>query len=130
MTKKDVEEYIKRKRALVWYQNELDHGDFDTLDTVTESLHEFPYTEHQVTIQGRDVKHERWLRNMIASLDAGCVRVEEFINRVEDDEMRAMLRMHYLQGISWPKIRCGLKDRTISPDALRMKAERFLSKIS
>ena len=128
MTKNDMEKYIKRKRALILYQSELDHGDFETLDTVVESLHDFPYTEHEVTIQGRNVKREGWLREMIASLDTGCTRVEEFVNGVDDDEMRVMLRMHYVQGISWPKIRRKLMTKNITADGLRKKAERFLKK--
>ena len=128
MTKNDAKKYIKRKRALALYQDELDHGDLDTKDIVVGSMHDYPYTEQEVTIQGRDVKREDWLRYRIAVLSAGCARVEEFVNGVDDEEMRAMLRMHYVQGITWPQIRRRLTDKEVTTDALRKKAERFLKK--
>lgn len=51
-----------------------------------------------------------------------------FLN-MEDNDMRAFLRMRYLERLIWTKIRKMMRIKYVSSDTLRMRIERFLKKI-
>lgn len=128
MTKKDLKSYIRWKHTIAGHEEELRSGDLDTLDTVKGSAHEHPYIERTLVIHGRNVMYEDWLREEIVRLREKCARVEKYIDGVQDDEMRAMLRMHYVQGDSWTKVRRKMRIKHVSSNALQKRAIRFLEK--
>ena len=125
MTKNDLEEYQRRTQLIAAYQAELDGG-METADSVTGSMHEHPYVERHVTIRGLDIKRAQCLQQRIYELSEQCTRVEAFIAGVEDEHMRALLYWHYIQGLSWPKVRRALRIRNLTADYLRKKTNMFL----
>ena len=125
MKKSDLEKYYKRKQMIDVHRAELD-GDLSTSDTVTGSMEESPYIKRRIIVRGRDVVREQWLRQRIYALSKDCARVEAFVAGVEDEHMQALLHWHYLQGLSWPKVRRAMRERKLTADYLRKKANKFL----
>ena len=127
LKKNDLELYQKRKQLIEAYQAELDSG-LETVDTVRGSMCEHPYLEHVITIRGQDIVRKQWLRQRVYALSAQCTRAEAFVANVEDEHMRALLYWHYLQGLSWPKVKKTLRMRSITPDCLRKRVDNFLQR--
>lgn len=124
MIKDDLKEYQKRKQLIAGHRAELD-GDMTTSDSVTGSMVEYPYTERVITIQGRNIQREKWLRGRIRVLQRQCARAEKFVDGVEDEHMQALLRLHFIEGYSWPKVRKKLRVRNVTSDCLRMRVANF-----
>lgn len=129
MSQNDLEHYSKWKRSLIWYNEELKQWSYQTVDSVVGSMHEHPYIKRTIAIRGEDIKRKNEIIRTIKTLNEKCAKVEAFIEGVKDEEIKVLLRMHYIEGYSWPKIRRKLRFTNITPDALRVKTERFLKKI-
>ena len=126
MSKSDLTQYQERKRLMDTYQAELD-GDLVLADTVVGSMQDVPYIARVIPIRGRDIHREQYLRQRIYTLGAQCARAEAFVAAVADEQMRALLYWHYIQGMSWPKVRKTLRERRLTTDALKKRAYKFLS---
>lgn len=127
-SKNDLQQYVKRKWRIAAIEDELANGDFSTRDSVSGSQTSFPYTQRTFVISGQDVRRKEELESSLCRLEAKCRRAEQFVDGVEDDSIQALLRLHYLQGLSWPKVRQKLRARHLTANALRMQVERFLRK--
>lgn len=126
MSKADLEMYQERKQLIASHQAELD-GDLMTTDSVMGSMSEFPYVERAVVIRGRDIKREQWLRQQIYELEERCTRAEAYIANIPEGTMQALLYWHYIQGMSWPKVRKTMRMRDITVDALKKRVQRFFT---
>ena len=70
-------------------------------DTVSASSADFPYSQHTVTVQGVPPD---WRSQRLEELYRDKGRIELFIEGVEDDTVRAIMRYRIKQGLSWGEI--------------------------
>ena len=103
-------------------------------DTVLSSSG-FPYVQHAVGISGINEKKYTLLERYKVRLNVFKIKleeltdeVEEFIQTVDDSELRQILRYRYHDNYSWVKIMHLMEYE--SESKARMMIERFLEKIS
>lgn len=101
-------------------------------DTVTGSGVAFPHIEHTITITGLDQRAAKLRRK----LDHRCQELIdakdgalEYIAAVQDSEIRQILILRYIQGLTWLQVarRMG---RAGDGDAERKKHDRYLDRTS
>ncbi len=137
MNKKTLKQYLYIKKEIKDLERRiknLEKRSNIVSDTVLSSGG-FPYTQHAIGISGVNEKKytllERYnirLKVFKAKLEKLAVEVEEFIQTVDDSELRQILRFRYHDNYSWVKI-MHLMDYESESNA-KMKVERFLEKIS
>lgn len=70
-------------------------------DTVSASSPEYPYSQHTVTVQGVPAD---WRSQRLSELYRDKAKIELYIESVEDDTVRAIMRYRIKQGLSWGEI--------------------------
>lgn len=70
-------------------------------DTVSASSPEFPYSQHTVTVQGVPAD---WRSQRLSELYRDKAQIELYIESVEDDTVRAIMRYRIKQGLSWGQV--------------------------
>ena len=70
-------------------------------DTVSASSPEFPYSQHTVTVQGVPTD---WRSQRLSELYRDKAQIELYIESVEDDTVRAIMRYRIKQGLSWGQV--------------------------
>lgn len=124
MTRKELKQYRSMKAEIAEINEQV--GQCMAIDIVTGSDHEFPYTEHAVKITGV-TRNVAYLLSRRSRLMQRKERVEQFVEAIEDSELRRIFYYRYLWGKykpSWQKIafQIGYTDES-SP---RKKHENFL----
>lgn len=125
MTQKELKQYRSMKAEIAEINEQI--GQCMTIDIVTGSDHEFPYTQHAVKITGvtRDVA---CLISRRSRLMQRKEQIERFVEGIEDSELRRIFQYRYLWGRykpSWQRVafQIGYTDES-SP---RKKHENFLN---
>ena len=72
-------------------------------------------------------KNIRLLEERKAKAAELVVRVEEYLNTLDDSRMRRMISMRYIEGMSWKKVASRMGGRA-TEESCRKEAERFLKK--
>ena len=114
-----------------------------TVDSVQASSKEFPYIQHTVKIEGynnykyiRNRKarntYKKQIRNKEYKLEKLINELEYELNKIEDSEIRQILRYRYEDNLNYIQIahrlnELGKKDYT--EEGIRKKINRFLKKI-
>ena len=99
-------------------------------DVVSGSSDEFPYSVRHFRIEGVDQSRESVLQMRIQrkkkKLERELLKVEKYLDQIEDPEIRQIVRLRDELGMSWNDVaaKCG---STIA--AVKMKHKRFLDKI-
>ena len=99
-------------------------------DVVSGSSDEFPYSVRHFRIEGVDQSRESVLQMRLQrkkkKLERELLKVEKYLDQIEDPEIRQIVRLRDELGMSWNDVaaKCG---STIA--AVKMKHERFLDKI-
>ena len=99
-------------------------------DVVSGSSDEFPYSVRHFRIEGVDQSKESALqvklRHKKKKLERELLKVEKYLDQIEDPEIRQIVRLRDELGMSWYDVaaKCG---STIA--AVKMKHKRFLDKI-
>ena len=99
-------------------------------DVVSGSSDEFPYSVRHFRIEGVDQSKESALqvklRHKKKKLERELLKVEKYLDQIEDPEIRQIVRLRDELGMSWNDVaaKCG---STIA--AVKMKHKRFLDKI-
>ena len=70
-------------------------------DTVSASSADFPYSQHTVTVQGVPAD---WRSQRLSELYRDKAQIELYIDGVEDDTVRAIMRYRIKQGLSWGEV--------------------------
>ena len=100
-------------------------------DVVSGSSNEFPYQPRTFLVQGADTRRmDRVQLRLIKKKrehEKAVQDAEEFLENVEDAEMRNILRLRYEAGLTWMEI---ARECDSTENAVRMRAERFLQKFS
>lgn len=133
MTKRRLEQYSSIKAEITELKAKIKEREKSQLtDTVTGSSPEYPFTKHTVTIKGVDYGDDlltKRLDEKMFLLDEECAYIEKWLDTVEDSLIRLIVRMKYIEGMSWPQVSYKLAhDHKLdyAPDALRMRAERYM----
>ena len=99
-------------------------------DVVSGSSDEFPYSVRHFRIEGVDQSRESVLQMRLQlkkkKLERELLKVEKYLDQIEDPEIRQIVRLRDELGMSWNDVaaKCG---STIA--AVKMKHKRFLDKI-
>ena len=99
-------------------------------DVVSGSSDEFPYSARHFRIEGVDQSRESVLQmrpqRKKKKLEMELLKVEKYLDQIEDPEIRQIVRLRDELGMSWNDVaaKCG---STIA--AVKMKHKRFLDKI-
>ena len=99
-------------------------------DVVSGSSDEFPYSVRHFRIEGVDQSKESALQmrpqRKKKKLERELLKVEKYLDQIEDPEIRQIVRLRDELGMSWNDVaaKCG---STIA--AVKMKHKRFLDKI-
>lgn len=122
--KKRCENLRDSYKAIEIEQLKLDNFKFEPEsfeeDIVTGSDSEFPYAKHHFKIRGYgNIEYPRkrqHIREKIAKVRNEILEVENYIQSIEDPEMRNILIMYYELGMSQEQIakQCGYDRSTIS----------------
>lgn len=106
----------------------LDGGGMIT-DTVRGSSAEWPYTEHPITLCGKNASEETETISQILALENDCRRVEEAMKKAPNSSVRLMLELKYMDGMSWECV-AEMLGENVSGDAIRKRADEFFESIS
>lgn len=134
MTKKELEQYCKLKREIVTINKRLDSlRDKDVPEVagkVMASGKEFPYLPGRVSVQIHDPKAKAAINKTIDILSERLVRcnvlmfeIEEFIDGIEDSELRNIFTLRYIEGM---KLKDIAEQVNLDPSGVSVKITRFL----
>lgn len=118
-------ERLSNYRAICVELNEIksELRDLETIDAV-QTASKFPYSKHTVPVHGlpsgSDIKE---LRQQEAYLKSEKLIIENFVDSIENKELKLIIKWRYIKGLSW--IQTGFKIG-LSADACRMKVKRYL----
>lgn len=122
MTLKDLSRYKH-------YQLEAEHlrKQLNTVsDTVSGSSPEFPYTKHSIKLEGLEQKHQAQLRTAFLKAYTEQIRLEEYIQTVDDPLVRDIIRLKFDECLTWEQVAAKLKNNTA--DSCRKAVARYLVK--
>lgn len=91
------------------------------MDTVSASSADFPYSQHTVTVQGVPAD---WRSQRLSELYRDKAQIELYIESVEDDTVRAIMRYRIKQGLSWGQVAAKFRGE-LSEQNIRQKYSRF-----
>lgn len=104
----------------------------ETKDVVKASLNHFPYTEHSLTVKGYSELSDESRQRLIdqkqlkkAELEQLRLDIEQFIDSINDSQIRRIIRLRYIKGYSWTAV---AKKVGGNRDSVRKTFERFLQK--
>lgn len=98
-------------------------------DVVKGSSAEPPYTAHAMRVTGVNAVEVDRLSREIAETAAKCRAVEAFVDAIEDDQTRDIIRARYIDGDSWEDINEMYTGGEKHRDTPRKTAERYIKKI-
>lgn len=93
-------------------------------DVVSGSSAEWPYTQHTVTVCGRNAAEEQKVMEEIHQMERACRTVEEAMRKAPNSSVRLMLELKYVDGLSWEEVAQAMGE-AVSDDAMRKRAEAF-----
>lgn len=93
-------------------------------DVVSGSSAEWPYTQHTVTVCGRNAAEEQKVMEEIHQMERACRTVEEAMRKAPNSSVRLMLELKYVDGLSWEEVAQTMGE-DVSDDAMRKRAEAF-----
>lgn len=109
MTKQELEQYCKLKREIAYLEKRIDKWENKDIPemagTVQASDDKFPYLPYRVTVQMRDPKRNDAVKETIAILEKRLekcneelVKIEQFLDRIKDSDLRQIFEMRYIEG--------------------------------
>lgn len=120
--------------------NKINDKGYIISDSVKGSSKEFPYTTRNYTVTGLDnvsINKVKKLKNILEekrnSLIDLNIQAEEFLETIEDSEMRIILRNKYIDNKNYIQIAHDMnnlyKRKKYTADGIRMKHDRFIKKL-
>lgn len=105
------------------------------IDSVIGSSISFPYTQHNIMIEGYDIKsYEHKIKRIQNRLNRKMIelveekdRLTEYIYSLDNSDLRQILMYRYVKGFIWEKIGTNMGYATIT---VRSKHDKFLKSIS
>lgn len=136
LTKEELSKLIKITEEIHQLEKEIKNIEPEySKDSVTGSSLHFPYTKHNIVIEGYDYSsYENNIRKIRNRLNKKLIelaeekdKLTEFIYSVEDSELRQILMYRYMNGLTWREI--GEK-MNYGTSTIRLKHDSFIKKIS
>lgn len=93
-------------------------------DTVSGSSPEYPYTKHTINIEGLQEKHQKLLHTAYLRAYSEQIKLEEFIQSVDDPLVRDIIRLRFEDGLKWEQVADKIVGYTV--DALKKRLYRYL----
>lgn len=121
----DLLRYAARKVAIRCLKQQLESGELMITDSVRGSCQEFPYTEHNITIQGYDQRRTVQTENKIAELVSRCEAVDLWLEQLSSESDRVLFMRRFVQ--EWSLVKLGM-EYGISDEGARKKIDRALKK--
>lgn len=91
-------------------------------DVVRGSYSEPPYTAHSVRVRGVDPARKKANAMIIDQLEQRCAEVEIDIEKAPTSKLRCLLRMKYIDYLTWEEIGSVLE---MTPDSCRQAVNRY-----
>lgn len=137
MTAKELKQYQQLELEIKDLKEDIsDLKSRKSVDVVKASHKEFPYTEHTISVYGNDETSIREIqglidekRQKISELEQLRAKIEQFINSIEDSQMRRIIRLKYIRGYSWGEVANRIRGNN-TRDSVRMMCKRFLKNFS
>lgn len=135
ISKNDLKQIDSLRKEILYIQQKIKKLDEKPIkivqDSVSASSVEFPYTRHTAKIEGFEsprnkAKYKKQLKTAQYKLEKALNSLEYELNKIEDSELRMIIRYKYEDNFSWVKI-MHLMDYE-SENTARMKLERFLER--
>lgn len=142
MTKEQLNEIIKLKKEVEQLRvklRELNYGDSEKIvtDKVRGSMSQFPYLPRTFTLVGMEQMSEECIKKRDAigkkisdkyyELYSRIDKAIDFIQNIEDSEIRQILTYKYIDGLTWEQIGQCMNYGTSS---IRLKHDKFMKKIN
>lgn len=120
MTLKDLSRYRHLQREAERLRQQCN----TVSDTVSGSSPEYPYCKHTITIEGLQKQHEAQLHTAYLKAYSEQIKLEEFIQSVEDPLVREIIRLRFEDCLKWEQV----ADKIVGyeKDSLRMRLSRYL----
>lgn len=133
MTEKELEQLHFLHKEIELLKGQISNTNPSVVtDKVNGSYLEFPYTLHSIAITGVEIKeHDRKLRRLKRKLQIRLdelmdlvEEMNEYISNQEDSEIRQILSLRYINGLTWHQIamHLGYADESVP----RKRCNRFL----
>lgn len=141
ISKKDLKQIDSLRKEIAYIQNKIKKLDEKPTkivqDSVSASSREFPYTRHTAKIEGFETpknrnKYKKQLRNTQYKLEKALNHLEYELNKIDDSELRMIIRYRYEDNLNYVQIAHRMNDRDVkihTEDSIRMKIKRFFEKI-
>jgi hypothetical protein len=136
ISKNDLKQIDSLRKEILYIQQKIKKLDEKPIkivqDSVSASSVEFPYTRHTAKIEGFEsprnkAKYKKQLKTAQYKLEKALNSLEYELNKIEDSELRMIIRYKYEDNFSWVKI-MHLMDFD-SEETPRLRLKRFLEKI-
>lgn len=136
MTKEELEQYSKLKKEITYLENKINK--LEQKNPISSDSVQIGFVGKRKkigSISGIDVKHQSRLTKYRDKLQLFNLQlehkreeIEDFIESIQDADLRLIIRYRYEDGFSWIKIMHLMEYE--SESNAKMKAERFFEKIS
>ena len=136
MTKEELSKLQKIITEIQQIKRELDGIEPEyAIDSVIGSSINFPYTQHNIKIEGYDIKNyehkvqriKNRLNHKMIELVEEKDRLTEYIYSLDNSDLRQIFMYRYVKGLSWEKIGINMGYATIT---VRSKHDKFLKSVS
>ena len=138
-TLKDLAQYRKRKKEAEALTRRLERltkiPNSIVTDSVRGSAHQNPYQEHIITITGFGGAHKKTIARLDRRLEAHAAwmknniqAINDFIDRIECDEVSHILDCYYVRGMTWGETAKEVYGYATA-SAPRMAANRFFAQV-
>ena len=121
-----LENYTAAKAEIALIDLEL-HRHRIVTDSVKGSMTEYPYTLHNIPIQGIELSVAGMLREKRAKLATLRREVEKFLAGVEDSHIACIIRLRYVDGLAWEEVADRLGEGYTAA-SLKMAMQRYWKK--
>ncbi len=135
MTKEELEQYSKLKKEITYLEDKIKK--LEQKNPITSDSVQIGFMGKRKkigSITGIDVKQQKKISEyrtklylFKAQLVVKQAEIEDFIESIEDTDLRLIIRYRYEDGCSWIKIMHMMEYK--SESAARMKHDRFFEKI-
>jgi len=96
-------------------------------ETVSGSSPEFPYCKHSVKVEGLIKRHQQQLHTAYLKAYTEQIKLEAYIQSVEDPLIRDIIRLRFEYGLKWDDVAAHIGGGN-SADSLKMMICRYLKK--
>lgn len=132
-----LEQYLDKVREVEMLENRISELKAQAGEIVADSVKDgsqWPYVPRTTVIRGIDEKRTKKLQkvqNVLSerktALHAELVEIETFISGVEESQIRQIIELRYIKGLSWNSVARKMYGYPCG-DRARMKVKRFFEK--